>query len=299
LDRRAVALPIAARGRQRPRATEADPQDERRLYEHDGLAYGEWDLVGRRDAAGAAAYGQPVSGHERWAWLRDRRLGERDLAARGIRDAEELAREDPLWPGQLATLTALLLFLALPAQLTIGPRWPLPLAGTLALAALVVATRGGREARRRRAVAIGLVLVAMLADLAALGLLTHYLLEGGRARGADLIGGGVIIWSTNLLLYAVLYWELDRGGPQRSGARRAAVAPDLLFAQMSDARWAAPGWRPGFGDYLYVSLTNQTAFSPTDTMPLTGRVKLLMGVQGVAALITTGVVVARAVNLLG
>ena len=77
------------------------------------------------------------------------------------------------------------------------------------------------------------------------------------------------------------------------------MAPDLLFPQMTDERWAAPSWQPGFGDYLYVSLTNQTAFSPTDTMPLTLRAKALMGVQGLAALVTTGVIVARAVNILG
>jgi hypothetical protein len=68
---------------------------------------------------------------------------------------------------------------------------------------------------------------------------------------------------------------------------------------MTDDRFTPHGWTPGFADYLYVSLTNQTAFSPTDTMPLTLRVKALMGVQGLAALITTGIVVARAVNLLG
>jgi hypothetical protein len=68
---------------------------------------------------------------------------------------------------------------------------------------------------------------------------------------------------------------------------------------MSDERYAVPGWTPRFGDYFYVSVTNQTAFSPTDTMPLTARVKVLMAVQGVAAFVTTGVVVARAVNILG
>jgi hypothetical protein len=232
-------------------------------------------------------------------WIRDRRLSEEELATRGVAAVEDLARDDPLWPGQLATLAALLLYLGLPAALTIGPRWPLPVAASVALAALAIATRGGREAKRRREVAIGLVLVAALAALISLALLTHYLLAGGHARGADLLDGGVIIWSTNLLLFAVLYWELDRGGPRRPAARRAPVAPDFLFSQMSDARYAAPGWNPGFGDYLYVSLTNQTAFSPTDTMPLTLRVKALMGVQGVAALITTGVIVARAVSLLG
>jgi uncharacterized membrane protein len=226
-------------------------------------------------------------------------MSERELASRGVRIAEELGRDDPLWPGQLATFAALLLYLALPVALTIGPRWPLPAAEVAVLAALVIATRGGREAKRRREIAIGLVLVAEIASLVALGLLANYLLEGGRARGADLIGGGIIIWTTNLLLFAVLYWELDRGGPRRPAVSRAPVAPDLLFPQMTDDRYAAPSWKPGFGDYLYVSLTNQTAFSPTDTMPLTPRIKALMGVQGVAALITTGVIVARAVNILG
>jgi uncharacterized membrane protein len=226
-------------------------------------------------------------------------MSERDLVNLGVQAAQQLERDDPLWPGQLATLVALLLYLALPAALTIGPGWPLPAAESLLLAALVFAARGGREARRRRAIAIGLVLVAVLANLVSLGLLTHYLLAGGRTRGANLLDGGVIIWSTNVLLFAVVYWELDRGGPRRPAAQRMPVVPDFLFPQMTDDRYAGDAWRPGFADYLYVSLTNQTAFSPTDTMPLTPRVKALMGVQGVAALITTGVIVARAVNLLG
>lgn len=239
-----------------------------------------------------------MHGRVRWRWLSDRTLSEQEVVSRGIRNVEAWARDDPLWPGQLAIGIALVLYLALPSALTIGPGWPLPVAEFLVLAGLVVAARRGREAKTRRQVAIVLVLIAACASLVALGLLTHYLLAGGRARGADLLDGGVIIWATNLLLYAVLYWELDRGGPRRPGARRQRVAPDFLFSQMSDDRYAVPGWKPGFGDYLYVSLTNQTAFSPTDTMPLTPRIKALMGVQGVAALITTGVIVARAVNLL-
>jgi hypothetical protein len=233
-----------------------------------------------------------MSGRDPWAWVRDPHGVERELA-------EVLQRDDPLWPGQLATLAALLLYLALPAALTVGPGWPLPVIETVLLVVLVIMSHGAREARRRREITIGLVLVAVAANLLALALLSRYLLEGGRAEGGDLIDGGVVIWVTNLLLFAVLYWELDRGGPQRPAAARAPVAPDLLFPQMTDDRWATPGWKPRFGDYLYVSLTNQTAFSPTDTMPLLPRAKLLMGVQGLAGLITTGVIVARAVDLLG
>jgi hypothetical protein len=134
--------------------------------------------------------------------------------------------------------------------------------------------------------------------LVALGLLTHYLVAGGHARGADLMDGGLVIWFTNLVLFTVWYWELDRGGPLAQTDDRPVLAPDFLFPQMTDRRYAAPGWKPSFEDYLYVSLTNQAAFSPTDTMPLRLRVKLLMGIQGVASLVTVGIIVARAVNIL-
>jgi uncharacterized membrane protein len=230
--------------------------------------------------------------------MRGRPLDEGELSRRGISAAEELGRDDPLWPGQLAILAALVLYLVLPPKLTIGPNWIVPGAEFLVLVALVAATpRRGRTHRRRRMVAITVVLVATLANLVAVGLLTHYLITGGHARGADLINGGLVIWCTNLLLFAVWYWELDRGGPVPTRGQP-PLAPDFLFPQMTDEKYAAPGWKPHFEDYLYVSLTNQTAFSPTDTMPLTPRVKLLMGIQGVASLITVGIIVARAVNIL-
>jgi hypothetical protein len=233
-----------------------------------------------------------------WAWLRDTRLSEKELVDHGVGELRTLGRDDSLWPGQLAILAAICLYLTMPGALTIGPRWPLPAAEGVVLAALFVASGRGREARWRREVAIGLVGVTETANLVSLGFLIHYLLRGGHAGGADLLGGGVIIWSTSLLLFAVLFWELDRGGPRRPAGKRAAVVPDFLFPQMTDERFAAPGWKPRFPDYLYVSVTNQTAFSPTDTMPLTLRVKLLMGIQGLASLITVGVIVARAVNIL-
>ena len=232
-----------------------------------------------------------MSGRGRFAWLQDTFVSERDLAA-------NLGRDDPLWPGQLATFTALVLYLALPRQLTIGPNWLVPVAEAAALIALILGTRAGHMVQLRRRIAIGVVLVATLANLVALGFLAHYLVIGGKALATDLIGGGALIWLTNLLLFAVLYWEFDRGGPVRSGAKRPTLAPDFLFPQMTVEDAWFRGWTPHFLDYLYVSLTNQTAFSPTDAMPLMARTKILMGVQGVAALITVGVVVARAVNIL-
>jgi hypothetical protein len=230
--------------------------------------------------------------------MRPYRLSEEELAQRGLRAAEQLGRDDPLWPGQIALLIAIGLFFVLPPKLTIGPNWPLPTAEILVLLALFTTSRRGRVVKRRREIAVALMLVAIAANVAALVLLAHYLLAGGQARGTDLIGGGAVIWITNLLLFTVMYWELDRGGPLRPVHSRMPVLPDFLFPQMSDDRWARPGWMPGFLDYLYVSLTNQTAFSPTDTMPLTVRAKALMGFQGVASFVTVGVIIARAVNIL-
>src|SRR4051794_41563508 len=101
--------------------------------------------------------------------------------------------------------------------------------------ALVVAAPRGRGAGRRRRFAIAVVIVATLANLVAVALLTHFLIVGGRARGADLIDGGALIWATNLLLFAVWYWELDRGGP---GPRARPPPPKarLLFPPMDDQR---------------------------------------------------------------
>jgi hypothetical protein len=233
-------------------------------------------------------------------WLRSTRLSEAELARRGVRVVEDLGRDDPLWPAQLSILAALLLYLFLPSKLSPGPDWPLPVAEAVLLAVLVIVSRREGPGSKRRALAILIVLVAIVANGVALGLLVHYLLAGGHARGTDLIGGGAVIWTTNLLLFTVLYWEIDRGGPLAAKLGRAAM-PDFLFMQMTDdgVKYVKPGWRPNFVDYLYLSLTNQSAFSPTDTMPLTTRAKVLMGLQGTAALVTVGIIIARAVNILG
>jgi hypothetical protein len=240
-----------------------------------------------------------VAGGKHATWARGHPLDERELARRGLDAAQHLGRDDPLWPGQVAVLLALVLYLVLPPKLTIGPNWLLPAAEGLLLAGLVfAASRRMIGAQFRRALALSLILIVTAANLVALGLLTHYLIVGGHARGADLIDGGLVIWLTNLALFTVWYWELDRGGPLASDKDPTPVAPDFLFPQMTDERYAVPGWKPRFEDYLYVSLTNQSAFSPTDTMPLTRRAKLLMGIQGLASLVTVGIIVARAVNIL-
>jgi hypothetical protein len=156
-----------------------------------------------------------------------------------------------------------------------------------------------RHSPLRRKVALGLTAVVSAVNIFSLVLLCHYLLRGGKENGHDLILAGAALWVTNVLLFGLWYWQIDRGGPaDRAGSTEAP--PDFMFVQMSDAKpFSAPDWEPSLTDYLYTSFTNATAFSPTDTMPLTPMAKWLMAAQALTALVTVGLVVARAVNILG
>jgi hypothetical protein len=207
-------------------------------------------------------------------------------------------RSEPHWPAQLAVLVAIVMQVLLPDRLSLGTRWLLPATEGVMLFALFVASPQRLEAPHsvRRILTLSTTAVVSVANAIALGLLAHYLLHDQVTDGHPLIIGGTMIWFTNVMIFSLWFWELDRGGP---GIRAAGLddAPDFLFPQMSDPKFFA-GWRPLFVDYLYVSLTNASAFSPTDTMPLTVPAKLIMGVEGLVSLITVGLVVSRAVNIL-
>ena len=136
-----------------------------------------------------------------------------------------------------------------------------------------------------------------LANVYSLVELLRLLLYHHVSNGSELIAAGVLVWLTNFLIFGLWYWEMDRGGPGRRAAGHDG-APDFLFPQMSDDRIEPRDWRPIFFDYLYVSLTNATAFSPTDTMPLSPVAKATMGTQALVSLVTLGTIVARAVNIL-
>jgi hypothetical protein len=206
----------------------------------------------------------------------------------------------PYWGPQVVVLAALLLDFFLPARLTIRPTWLLPSVEGLLLLGLVLASPHAkvRHSPVRRRLAISLIALVSLVNIYSLGLLSHYLLHGQVKNGRELVFSGIALWGTNVMLFGLWYFELDRGGPV-SRATDEQAYPDFLFVQMSDgAQFAPPGWKPRLVDYLYTSLTNATAFSPTDTMPLTPVAKWLMAIQSVTALTTIGLVVARAVNIL-
>ncbi len=211
-----------------------------------------------------------------------------------------MARHDPFWPAQLTVLAAILLSLDLPSSLTIRPVWLIPAIEGVLLVALVASTPHAHQRRsQRRRLALVVIGLVSASNLLNLVLLTHRLLHGPSTSsfGHQLILAGVEIWITNVLLFTVWYWELDRGGPLARKLEELR-APDFLFPQMTEPKLGGLDWRAGYIDYLYTSFTNATAFSPTDTMPLSPTAKMLMLVQSGASLVAIGMVVARAVNII-
>jgi uncharacterized membrane protein len=208
-------------------------------------------------------------------------------------------RRERLWPALAAVLFAIALQLLLPKRLTAGPRWLLPALEGALLVGLALASPRELEGehRRRRRLALGLTALVSAANITSLVLLSHHLLHHGSPNGRQLIVSGSLIWLTNVLIFGLWYWETDRGGPGRRAAGHDGP-PDFLFPQMSDDRIEPANWRPQFIDYLYVSLTNALALSPTDTMPLSSTAKSIMGIQSLVSLVTIGLIVARAVNIL-
>ena len=219
----------------------------------------------------------------------------------GVERLERHVRnEEPFWPAQIAAAAALVLYLTLPNKVVIGPQWLIPAVEGVLLLGLAVSTptRHRDQSPRRRALVIGLLALVSLTTLVSLILLTHFLLQGGKAAGHPLVLAGIVLWATNVLVFSIWFWELDRGGPSmRCHHTEDLPPPDFYFPQMAEPE-LAPGWKPGFMDYLYTSFTNSTAFSPTDTMPWTTKAKILMALQSAIALVTLLLVVSRAVNIL-
>ncbi len=200
-------------------------------------------------------------------------------------------------------------------DITIGPRWVAPAFELAMLAPLAIATawtndrarratkaehwlQVGRHRRNVRWMALLLTAAIMLINLDALFSVTKALLHGAKGpSGQSLLLDALNIWFTNVVIFALWYWNIDRDGPAMRGLWPRA-SPDFLFPQMLGPGDEDPRWTPGFVDYFYVSFTNATAFSPTDTMPLSPRAKLLMTIQASASLLTVGLVAARAVNIL-
>jgi uncharacterized membrane protein len=205
------------------------------------------------------------------------------------------------WPVTLTVAGAIVLQILLPPRLTA----PLPpallpsLEGAVGIALIIVNPvrfeRGGVAARLASLVLIGLITFANA--LSAVLLIKAILESRAGSSATPLLADAASIWATNVIAYALWYWELDRGGPARRALGTTQV-PDLMFPQMANPNLASPDWEPYFVDYLYLAFTNATAFSPTDVMPLARWAKLAMLMQAAISLSLGALVIARAVNIL-
>ena len=218
--------------------------------------------------------------------------------------AEDEPLGEPRWPIALAVLVFIALMVALrhfdPRRQSFLPSWLLPLVLVLLFVTLVTADPHGDTRRVTWLRRCSIVLIVILAGAAvwSTGTLVHDLVTGGKVTNSPgtLLAVGALIWAGNNLIFSLLYWEFDSGGARaRLGHER--KYPDFAFPQQLNPELAPTGWRPRFVDYLYLGLTNSTAFSPTDVMPMAAWAKLTMSAQSLVSLIIIGLVIARAVNI--
>ena len=210
------------------------------------------------------------------------------------------ATSEPRWPASLALLAAAALNFVLPGKFTLGPPWLVPLLEIAILVPLYISSPNRRadESRLQSTVANVLIGIANIANVASLGLLVHLILFDPKSTtGTQLFYSSVAIWLTNILVFALWYWELDRGGPD-ARLRHDHPAPDFLFPQMITPECAHPTWSPKFIDYLYLAFTDATAFSPADVMPLSGWAKMMMLAESLVSLAKITIVASRAVGII-
>ncbi|HSX27812.1 MAG TPA: hypothetical protein VLG25_03455 [Patescibacteria group bacterium] len=201
---------------------------------------------------------------------------------------------EPIWHVQLAVLAAIALQVSVNNKLVLGPKYAIAVFEVLLLFALAVVHPGEHDARLRirRFIAILLIAIISAINIGSLVLVIDALFNhSSLVTGRELIISATAIYLTNIIIFGLSYWELDNV----DNAER-----DFLFPQMTAGSQVTnqPNWKPAFLDYLYISITNASAFSPTDTLPLTKRIKMLMTAQSLTSLATVALVAARAVNIL-
>jgi hypothetical protein len=199
-------------------------------------------------------------------------------------------------------------------DLRFGPLWPAPAIEIVMLVPLSIATAWTQAQARRaeaehewhlvghsrlwiRRAAITLTVIVSFMNCGALFELVPALLRGHGGTASTLLVDALNIWVTNVIIFTLWFWSTDRGGPPTCGLVDRAHS-DFLFPQMTLPDQGLRHWIPGFVDYLFLALTNATAFSPTDTLPMTHRAKLLMMAEATISLLTVALVAARAVNIL-
>ncbi len=207
------------------------------------------------------------------------------------------AHAEHRWPVVIVTLIAFVIYLVLPAQAQFLPSWLLPAVGVAAIIPLLFMNphRLNRETTWSRWMSI-LFAIGLLAVNQVYVARIIALLVDGRVEGPPVLVTVLAVWVTNVIAYAIVFWELDAGGPVARWVdpERAAARQDFLFPQQT----RQDAWRPEFFDYVFFSLSTMMAFSPTDVMPLSRRAKALMALESLTGFVLLALVISRAVNIL-
>jgi len=219
-----------------------------------------------------------------------------------MKEQSQSIRIEPRWPVVLAILAAILMVVLLPERVVLFPVWfpyVIGIALILPMVAVGLSAEKARWLRVERTIML-LFIVAMgvgtLANLASL--IRAMVRRSGEVGGLQLLASSIVVWVSNVLIFSLLYWRIDRGGPE-ARANNAGTKPDWLFPQAGAPEDAPPDWRPTFVDYLFLGFSTATAFSPTDALPMTSRAKMLMMLESTMSLGTIVVVASRAINILG
>ena len=217
---------------------------------------------------------------------------------------EEPIFVEPRWPIALAVSAFIAITVVArilePTRESLGPTWLVPVIEIAMLLTLLAAdpARVAERARWLRRLSIVLVVSLAVVALSSTAVLISDLIRGASVADSagPLLTSGALIWLGNSLVFGLLYWLLDSGGPL-ARYRGEREFPDFAFSQQMSPELARPGWRPQFVDYLVLGLTTSMAFSPTDVMPMVPWAKLTMVLQSLISLVVFGLVIARAVNV--
>ena len=213
--------------------------------------------------------------------------------------AETSGRTEHRWPVVAFTVAALGIHALLPDTVRVTPSWLVPAIGAVILVPLLAVNprRLNRETTWSKWVSVALALgLAGMTQVSIVLIIRE--LVAGRATGPAVLLTALGVWMINVIAFALVYWEIDRGGPvaRRVAGYRDGARQDFRFPQEEPG--STDPWMPVFFDYVYFSLSNMMAFSPTDVMPLTIRAKALMGYQALTGFVLLALVISRAVNIL-
>jgi hypothetical protein len=220
-----------------------------------------------------------------------------------LQDPELRRRYERRWPVALTIVAVIIMLAMLPGRIRIVPSWFPYFAGIVVLVPIIAVGLTAAKPRWlyvERSITFLFVATLLFGTFANLGNLVQAIVTPSTGVGGlQLLASSIAVWVTNVLTFSLLYWQIDRGGPE-ARVRKAGTKPDWLFPQQAaPAEDVPPGWTASFVDYLFLGYSTATAFSTTDVMPLTSRAKMLMMLESAMSLATIVVVAARAINVLG